>query len=913
MSGRSQVHIFWGAPVGPLNMTVSQERTSLMSTENPWKKIQLSYNQHSLHLRDETLEDYQVLKANGPPDLPNAHFSTNSMSEPVHVKEDFIHCISETQTVKSEKSPPSGVSDTTSSDVQICGFKGKAQHLTEDEKYQKLFSEDKKITDEQHKDQSNTFGQNFQKNFFQLDHKCTAKLDLVSSTEQINVGPGAVGTEYVPTEHHEVQNQRPEFSSLETEDKPRSEAVRKVTDLKISTDTEFLSIMTSSQVAFLSQRKSKGQNSINKGTVNMESEPKASHREIRIIEDNLIQPNDDSAGGYESGQNQAHSLELFSPVCPETKSSDTHMKPDKGLEENTGSQELFNFKDELPPSDVCIEPYGSGMLCSQLNTFHKSSVKRSWIPEEKLGHSKTLPRVLQPFKKIKLVSNAGDPTTAENQRDGKFGGIKKTSLIKNCDSKSRKYNCLVMVLSPCHVKEINIKSGPNSGCKVPLATIAVTDQSGIKKKVSLWRTAAFWALTVFPGDIILLTDVTVHEDHWVGETILQSTFTSQLLNLGSYSSVQPEEYSGIVNGVVLQDLLAYVSSEHSYLRDLPQRQPQKMNSIEFVELERLQPDILVHAVLRVVDITVLTEALYSYRGQKQKKVMLTVEQVQGQHYVLVLWGPGAAWYPQLQRKKDYIWEFKYLFVQHNDIVESLELHTTFWSSCECLFDDDIRAITFKAKFQKNTPSFVKISDLATHLEDKHSGVILIKAQILELVIPITAGQKIALNARSSLRNILSSLPDMVYTGCAKCGLELETDKNKIYKQCYSCLPFTMKKLYYRPAVMTVADGGCNVGIRVGSQLMEKMLLNIPPDWLRRVIAPWAEVTYGAVAADLLHSLLAAGAAPWLLQVHSLFVLDDNSCPLQQECSLLDFHPDARAEDAAGPSRTTLESCALWNK
>ncbi|XP_038519073.1 shieldin complex subunit 2 isoform X4 [Canis lupus familiaris] len=827
MSGRSQVHIFWGAPVGPLNMTVSQERTSLMSTENPWKKIQLSYNQHSLHLRDETLEDYQVLKANGPPDLPNAHFSTNSMSEPVHVKEDFIHCISETQTVKSEKSPPSGVSDTTSSDVQICGFKGKAQHLTEDEKYQKLFSEDKKITDEQHKDQSNTFGQNFQKNFFQLDHKCTAKLDLVSSTEQINVGPGAVGTKYVPTEHHEVQNQRPEFSSLETEDKPRSEAVRKVTDLKISTDTEFLSIMTSSQVAFLSQRKSKGQNSINKGTVNMESEPKASHREIRIIEDNLIQPNDDSAGGYESGQNQAHSLELFSPVCPETKSSDTHMKPDKGLEENTGSQELFNFKDELPPSDVCIEPYGSGMLCSQLNTFHKSSVKRSWIPEEKLSHSKTLPRVLQPFKKIKLVSNAGDPTTAENQRDGKFGGIKKTSLIKNCDSKSRKYNCLVMVLSPCHVKEINIKSGSNSGCKVPLATIAVTDQSGIKKKVSLWRTAAFWALTVFPGDIILLTDVTVHEDHWVGETILQSTFTSQLLNLGSYSSVQPEEYSGIVNGVVLQDLLAYVSSEHSYLRDLPQRQPQKMNSIEFVELERLQPDILVHAVLRVVDITVLTEALYSYRGQKQKKVMLTVEQVQGQHYVLVLWGPGAAWYPQLQRKK--------------------------------------------------------------------------------------AGQKIALNARSSLRNILSSLPDMVYTGCAKCGLELETDKNKIYKQCYSCLPFTMKKLYYRPAVMTVADGGCNVGIRVGSQLMEKMLLNIPPDWLRRVIAPWAEVTYGAVAADLLHSLLAAGAAPWLLQVHSLFVLDDNSCPLQQECSLLDFHPDARAEDAAGPSRTTLESCALWNK
>ena len=64
--------------------------------------------------------------------------------------------------------------------------------------------------------------------------------------------------------------------------------------------------------------------------------------------------------------------------------------------------------------------------------------------------------------------------------------------------------------------------------------------------------------------------------------------------------------SGVVSDVVLQDLLAYVSSKHSYLRDLPQRQPQKMSSIEFVELEQLQPDILVHAVLRVVDITILT-------------------------------------------------------------------------------------------------------------------------------------------------------------------------------------------------------------------------------------------------------------------------------------------------------------------
>ncbi|XP_031316866.1 shieldin complex subunit 2 isoform X1 [Camelus dromedarius] len=896
MSGGSQVHIFWGAPAGPLKMTVSQEPTSLMSTVDPWKEIQLFYNQHPLHLKDgkcrhESLEDRQALETLGPPDPP-CNFPTGSMSRSVHMKDNFIQCISETRTIKSQKSHPSGMIDGTNSYEQTCGFKGRVQHLAEEGKYQMLFSEHKKITDEQCKDQSNVCGQNFPPNSLQLDHKCAAVLDAVGRTEQTNMEPGAPEAKCAPAEHHELQNLRLELSSSDSVDKPRPEgAVRKVSGLKISTETEFLSIMTSSQVAFLAQTERKGQNSVTKGTVNMAIKPEARPGEIRVTEDSLNQPNDDSAEGYESGQDQASSLELFSPVCPETRSSHVHIDSDKGLEENTDSEELFSYEDKPPPNEICIESCGSGILCSQLNTFDKSSIRRSWTSEDKSGHSKTPSETPHRAKKIKLISNVRDHTVAVDQRNvSEFKGIKKTSLIKHCVSKSRKYNCLVMVLSPCHVKEINIKSGPNSGSKVPLATIVVIDQSGIKKKVFLWRAAAFWALTVFLGDIILLIDVTIHEDHWVGETVLQSTFTSQLLNLGSYSSVQPEEYSCMVSDVLLQDLLAYVSSEHSYLRDLPQRKPQKMNKIEFVELEQLQPDTLVHAVLRVVDITILTEALYSYRGQKQRKVMLTVEQTQGQHYVLVLWGPGAAWYPQLQRKKDYLWEFKYLFVQRNCILENLELHTTAWSSCECLFDDDVRAITFKAKFQGSTPSFVKMSDLATHLEDKHSGVILIKAQILELVFPIAASQKIILNAHSSLESIYSSLPNILYTGCAKCGLELETDENKIYRQCFSCLPFTMRKIHYRPALMTIVDGIYKVCVHVGSKLVEKILLNISPDWLNRVIAPPSEVTYRMVAADLLHSLLAGSGAPWVLKMQSLFVLDENSYPLQQDFSLLDLYP-----------------------
>lgn len=880
MSKRSQVHIFWGAPVGPLKMTGSQGTASSVSTADRWGKIQLLYHQHALHEKEESrkpenLKDFVVPEAVGVPGLVSSVQSNCG----------FPHSLSETEDGKPQKNL-SGPSAVPASSVQIRGCKGTAQHLSREEKHQNLPCENK-TTGEQPENQSDICSQNFQTDSFHLGPKYAAVLDLVSRTRHSSAGPEAIETKRVRTEHQEIQSQHPEFSDAVEEPGPTG-AMRRGPGPDISADTEFLSIMTCSQVAFLAQRKEKG---------HMETEPKVGAGEVRMTADNLSQSHVDFVELYESGRNQAHSLELFSPVHLETESH-IQINPGHDLEGNAGSQELFSCEDELPscedelpPSEIHIELCGMGILCSQLNAIHRTPVGRSQTSKDNLGHSKALSEVPLAFKKMKLCSNARDSARARYQKNvSEFKGPKKLSLIKNCDSKSHKYNCLVMVLTPCHVKEVNIKSGPNSGSKVPLATITVVDQSEVKKKVVLWRTAAFWALTVFLGDIILLTDVTIHEDQWVGETVLQSTFTSHLLNLGSYSSVQPEEYSNIVSAVVLQDLLAYVSSKHSYLKGLPQRLPQRVSRIEFVELEQLQPDTLVHAMLRVVDVTVLTEASYSYRGQKQRKIMLTVEQTQGQRYMLVLWGPGAAWYPQLQRKIGYIWEFKYLFVQCNCILETLELHTTPWSSSECLFDDDVRAIAFKSKFQGSTSSRVKMSDLATHLKDKYSGVVLIKARIVELVFLVGMAQEFSLTAHSSLERILSLLPNIIYTGCAGCGSELDTDENKIYRQCLSCLPLSGKKIYYRPALMTVVDGSHSVCIRVGSKLVEKILLHIPPDFLHRVIVPSSEVTYGMVAADLLHSLLAAGVEPQVLKIESLFVLDENSYPLQQDFSLLDFCP-----------------------
>lgn len=54
------------------------------------------------------------------------------------------------------------------------------------------------------------------------------------------------------------------------------------------------------------------------------------------------------------------------------------------------------------------------------------------------------------------------------------------------------------------------RSGPAAGSLVPLASIVVTDQSGVEMKVVLWRRAAFWVLTVRPGDVLLIKGTMWH-------------------------------------------------------------------------------------------------------------------------------------------------------------------------------------------------------------------------------------------------------------------------------------------------------------------------------------------------------------------------------------------------------------------
>ncbi|NXK55272.1 SHLD2 protein, partial [Chauna torquata] len=183
-------------------------------------------------------------------------------------------------------------------------------------------------------------------------------------------------------------------------------------------------------------------------------------------------------------------------------------------------------------NEIHIEPLSSGILCSQVESSHKSSSKRARKSEDFHIFHSTFKRQLK-SKRTKLNSSPAVPGMRMDKEMIEFKQPqRKLSSLKNCCCKNQKYNVLVTIVHPCLIKEIQVKTRPKSSCKVPVATIVVIDQSETERKVVLWRGAAFWSLTVFPGDIVLLTDVMMYENLWYGEVMLQSTLTSQLLNLG---------------------------------------------------------------------------------------------------------------------------------------------------------------------------------------------------------------------------------------------------------------------------------------------------------------------------------------------------------------------------------------------
>ncbi|XP_076194426.1 shieldin complex subunit 2 isoform X1 [Aptenodytes patagonicus] len=894
MSKRPQIHIFVGAPSIPSLLEVSERSGSAPAAEK-WRELRCSCDIRSLFSEKVKAADHVVFQAESSivTAVPtNDDSSQQSEQGRLMVAKEYstsLVPVAVTCTSTSKKTESLIYSDCqipkdrcTRADVNQAAD----QHLPQ------------KFADSARQDeQSHGYCSNLtERKASHLEVNSSDISDLVASTKQISIHLRSVGQGVQSdhrSDHHEHLSQYLDmFFPQNQESKPKGEP-GDCSDLAVSTDTEFRSIMTSSQMAVFAQDRNETQKRIIELS-ETEAGKKTDERHYDHFQFDSAAGTCLSVAENEYKEEYASSLELFSSegdgknVCFEAT------KQEGSAQENTEKSQELNVPAEQFVDEVHIEPLSSGILCSQVDSSHKSSSKRARKCEDSFHIFHSVFKRQLKSKRAKLNSSpAGPGMRVDQERMTEFKKLqKKLSPLKNCCCKNQKYNVLVTIVHPCHIKEIQVKTRPKSSCKVPVATIVVIDQSEIERKVVLWRGAAFWSLTVFPGDIVLLTDIIMYENLWCGEIMLQSTFTSQLLNLGNCSALNPGEFYPIVDGGVLHGLLAYISSEFPHFRDIPRRQVQRLDSVQYMQLDQLQPNTLVHSILKIISIAVLTESVYSYRGGNQRKIILTVEQNRDQHYRMVLWGAGAAWCPQLQRKKDHIWDFKYLLVQRSSVSGDFELHTTPWSSYECLFDDDKRAIEFKEKFQKSKTSLVQMTKLSEHLEEKCSGVVQVKARILELKFTISTGQykQLIFRADTSLECVLASLPMMTYSGCAKCGLELQADENMIYKQCIRCLPYNKVKTFYRPALMTVEDGGYEIYVHVVSELMEKIFLNIPADWLNRLVVPSSDITYSTIVADLCHLLLADTEASYLLEIRSHFVLDENSYPLQKDFHLLNFHP-----------------------
>ncbi|XP_035460941.2 shieldin complex subunit 2 isoform X2 [Scophthalmus maximus] len=573
-------------------------------------------------------------------------------------------------------------------------------------------------------------------------------------------------------------------------------------------------------------------------------------------------------------------------------------------------------RDQTPPSACCstlelfspLPPSPAELLCSGPSAEEGGVVLQSTADGLLCSQEAESSTALDPPAKSPDLKKArlSEGSRSEAPSDRTAAGLRRpTTSLVHCHNPGVRYSVLVAVVHPCHLKEIKVKSGPSTGTFVPLASIVVTDQSGVDMKVVLWRRAAFWALTVNPGDVLLITGLQLNEDRWRGETVLQSTFCSKLLSLGQVTACSSPPALQHVDARSLRSLCGFLRERRPLLVSLPRRAPQDLNRLPYATLRSLRVNTLVHALLRVTHTHTnaewRSEAESRFRSALQVKAVLTVEQPDGNQGALLLWGAAVDWLPRFNRDRAAVWDFHVLLVREGVTSDLPELHSTSWSSVRALDPGDRRAQNFFAPRRNQTGNGSGCSvelDLDTLLSQKHSGDVELRVKVTAfhfLDAPSSHNAlQLVLDGSTPLDGIVAALGgDVSYTGCGRCSSELSTDANGIYGPCYRCLPHVSVRRYYRPAVLTVRGRSCSqVCVQVPPVPLQK-ILDAPPDKLHKSSAPGSEVKLIQAAAERIQMLVALPRKTFIVTIRSHFLCDENSVPLSQDFTLLDlqFPPD----------------------
>ncbi|XP_074531361.1 shieldin complex subunit 2 [Halichoeres trimaculatus] len=589
-----------------------------------------------------------------------------------------------------------------------------------------------------------------------------------------------------------------------------------------------------------------------------------------------------------------------SPVkapCPQTPPKDTQTPPSS----SSSTPELFSPVTSTPGASVELFSQPSPSLRAEeggvVVEVTKEGVLCSQEAEQQV--SRTSPLRSPEVKKARVSENLPPEASVALSENTTVAGLRgPTTPLIGCSRQGSPYSVLVAVVHPCHLKEVKVKSGPAAGTTVALASIVVTDQSGVEMKVVLWRRAAFWVLTVTPGDILLLTGLKVNEDRWRGETVLQSTFSSKLLNLGPVISSSLPQAPQLVDARSLTALCGFLRKWRPLLVSLKPCPAQDMSRLPYASLRCLQVNTLVHALLRVTHSQLSTawrsQAQSHCKAGCQVQALLTVEQPDGQQGALLLWGATVDWLPRIKRDRAAVWDFHVLLVREGLTSDLPELHSTPWSSMQPLDPTSRRAQDFLRPHGFPSGGSRVELDVDTLLSQRYSGEVHLRVHVVTFQFqpspPSQDAPQPVLDCSSSLDRILEALSsDITYTGCGRCSIELDTDTNGIYSPCYPCLPCTAVRRYYRPCVLMVCGrGSSQVCVQVPPVPLQK-ILEAPPDKLQGSSAPSSEVKHIQVAAQKIQSLLSQKTFIFSLRSH--FMCDENSIPISQSFTLLDLHPE----------------------
>ncbi|XP_028324913.1 shieldin complex subunit 2 isoform X2 [Gouania willdenowi] len=524
---------------------------------------------------------------------------------------------------------------------------------------------------------------------------------------------------------------------------------------------------------------------------------------------------------------------------------------------------------------IILKATPDGVLCSQES---KDCPNKS--PDRTSDRSPTDPTIITPISPPTKAPPSENLVVCEGSRSG-------PTLLERCSLPGTRVSVLVVAVHPCFLKEVQVKSGPSAGNMVPVATIVVTDQSAVEMKVVLWRRAAFWAVTVYPGDALFITGLCVRADKWRSELVLQSTFSCKMLHLGQITGSAPPTVSQQVDSERWACLWRSVSKQRPLLVSLPQR---SLHHVTYVSLRSLKVNTLVHAVLRVTHTHLCSvwrsEAESTSRAGLQRCAVVTVEQADGQQGALVLWNSSVDWVSGFTVNTGSVWDLQVLLVRSSVTSDLCELHSTPWSSLRALDPTDCRALAFHWPVEAGGVA-VEL-DVDTLLSQRFNGEATLRVQLISFTFIVSHDAPEPLGSSSSLDTILAMLSgDITYLGCGRCGVELVTDCNHIYEPCYLCLPHRDVRCYYRPSMLIVRGRGqTQACVQVPSDVLQQ-ILKIEPNTLQHNSAPGSKVKNIQLAAERLLLLLTRPRGRSLtLTVRSSFINDYNNETINEEISVI---------------------------